>query len=203
MLAGTASAMSASSPVDLGGDIRKLHPYAGAAFARPKSARDRLAAFVLPAAFIAAFCVAVTLGLVLSPAQKSRAATAVGAAAHEAPRPAETVAAWAEAWSAQRVGDYLGLYSPQFQPPPGTSRAEWAAQRASRISAPRFIKLEIEELQAAVLEPGRVRVSFIQLYESDRYRDATRKIVDLRLEDGQWKIVHEEGEPVHRTPPSA
>ncbi len=194
-------------------DVRRVYPYAGAAFVRPKTLRQRLAALALPAAFVAAFCVAVALGGIFSSGQQSRGATplaatplataslaAAGLEGHET-QPAETLAAWAEAWSAQRVDDYLAFYSPEFRPPRGMSRATWSAQRAARISKPSFIKVEIEELETTVMDRQRARVSFLQLYESDRYHDATRKTVDLRLEGAHWKIVGEQSEAVE-TPAS-
>ena len=71
------------------------------------------------------------------------------------------------------------------------SRDAWEAQRIERISKPDFIQVDISGLETELLAPDRARVTFDQVYRSDNYRDAMRKILELVLEDGAWKIAVE------------
>ncbi|MEM7586867.1 MAG: hypothetical protein AAF560_25985, partial [Acidobacteriota bacterium] len=99
--------------------------------------------------------------------------------------------AWATAWAEQRPADYVRFYSSQFVPPQAMSRDAWEQLRANRISRPDFIQVGITNLQVELLAPDRGQVSFDQSYQSDSYRDRTRKILDLVLEDSEWKILAE------------
>ena len=42
--------------------------------------------------------------------------------------------------------------------------------------------------------PNRAEVELIQSYKSDRYADSVVKTLELILESGEWKIVHESSE---------
>ncbi len=112
--------------------------------------------------------------------------------------PAERVAAWARAWSEQRVDDYLGFYARSFRPPRGMARSEWEALRRTRLERPRFIDLEISTLEVETRGPSRVRVRFSQAYRSDFYRDQVQKSLVLVLEDRQWRVLEERVEETIR-----
>lgn len=137
-------------------------------------------------------------------ASAEEAATAVaersrrGAAATEIePSPAEvvdTVVAWAEAWSMQRVDTYLSFYAESYQPPGAMSFTQWSALRRDRISGPRRIEVAITDLEVQLLGAERAWARFQQSYASDRYRDSSRKILGLVLERGQWRIHEERSE---------
>ncbi len=107
----------------------------------------------------------------------------------------EIVMVWAEAWSMQQVDDYLSLYAESYRPPDGMSRSEWSVQRRDRISGPRRIEVGITDLEVEVLDATRARARFQQAYASDRYHDSTRKVLDLVLEGGQWRIQDERTVP--------
>ena len=109
-----------------------------------------------------------------------------------APTPAELAAlieAWAEAWSAQRVDDYLAFYSSGFMPAEGT-RADWEEQRRARIVAPDRIQVSVAFLDFNI-QAERANVMFNQSYESNTYSDVVTKALDLARENGEWKIVRE------------
>ncbi len=103
----------------------------------------------------------------------------------------DAVVAWAEAWSMQRVDTYLSSYAESYQPPGGMSFAQWSALRRDRISGPLRIEVAITDLEVQLLGAERARARFQQSYASDRYRDSTRKILDLVFERGQWRIHKE------------
>lgn len=102
-----------------------------------------------------------------------------------------TVEAWAAAWSEKRADEYLAFYASSFQT--GTvSRSEWERQRRSRIAAPAFIEVGVEELSVDIVGPRTAWAEFTQFYTSDVYSDVVRKRLELEWEDGGWKIVREE-----------
>ncbi len=103
----------------------------------------------------------------------------------------EAVRAWAQAWSDQRVDDYLAHYSRAFEPPDGLGRAAWETERRERIAAPSFVRVAIAALDAEPLAPGTARATFFQTYRSDRFQDTVRKTLELVWEEGAWKIRRE------------
>ena len=189
----------------------RLHAYAGAAVAKSWFERWRLAILAAAVTMLAGALFLLYQQLrhrssteSRSPATATKAAkpetpAVVEAARPEAPEKAEQgvaagldmVAAWASAWSQQRVDDYLSFYSDDFRPPRGMGLAEWGELRRSRFLKPRRIEVGITELDAVLESPRRCRVSFLQFYASDSYRDTTRKILVLTLEDGRWQILEE------------
>jgi tetratricopeptide (TPR) repeat protein len=102
----------------------------------------------------------------------------------------KTVLAWASAWSAQNARDYLAHYATDFEIPDGKSRKVWEAERTDRISRPARIRVSISELKISVNE-GTAQASFRQRYESSSLNSATAKTLDLKLQDGRWRIVRE------------
>ncbi len=178
--------------------VAKLHPYAGAAFA--KSAADKQRPWKAWTAAMVA--VAIVLALVfliarrgLDPPNHEEPAQPETVAADDEDQTLsevlETVASWARAWSEQRAEAYLSFYSLDFHPPGGLSRERWGAQRKSRLTAPKRITVRITEITTRFLHPDRCTVSFLQDYASDSYRDSTRKVLELALQDGKWMIVAE------------
>ncbi|RMH21980.1 MAG: hypothetical protein D6696_04545 [Acidobacteria bacterium] len=102
------------------------------------------------------------------------------------------VRAWAAAWSAQRVDDYLSFYARDFRPPGGLTRTAWEEQRRQRLRRPRFIDVVLDDLQASIVGIDRAEATFVQRYRSDAYQDVTRKRLRLIWEDDDWRILAEE-----------
>ncbi len=98
---------------------------------------------------------------------------------------------WAQAWSDQRVDDYLGYYSRGFLTPGDVSREAWEAGRRRRVERPRFIKLSVEFLESEFVDAGRGWIRFRQSYWSNGFQDTVVKKLELILEDGEWKILQE------------
>jgi tetratricopeptide (TPR) repeat protein len=142
-----------------------------------------------------------------SPPSSSRpAAPAVAPPAAVAPAPAAVADAapnpnaqaaiaavngWAKAWAARDVDAYLSFYSADFQPEAGLSRADWEAQRRSRISKASRIAVRVVNPQVTTVDDRTLRVSFTQDYSSDAFTDKAGKLIELRDEGGSWKIVRE------------
>ncbi|MEE8321234.1 MAG: hypothetical protein V3R68_05275, partial [Gammaproteobacteria bacterium] len=99
--------------------------------------------------------------------------------------------AWAGAWSLQDVDSYLASYGSEFVPPKKLSRKIWNGQRKKRLQAPKFIKVEVSSINVVFNDNGRVRVRFSQKYQSDTYKDRTKKEIMMNKTDGKWLIVKE------------
>ncbi len=209
---------SASDLADV--DRHRMHPYAGCASTTGSATRAGRVWRILSA--IPLVPLAVLCLYILSPAPEPAAATptvaepppvaaeSLAAASlvlqpiapelEEAPQPSESdleelTLAWADAWSRQRARTYLAFYSPGFVPPDALSRADWEALREERILKPRSIRVEVRDLETEILSPERARVSFDQIYRSDRFHDQVRKTFELVRGEQGWQILEERAEP--------
>ncbi len=108
--------------------------------------------------------------------------------------PADLATQWARAWSEQRATEYLSYYAATFRLPRGLTRRGWEQQRRVRILKPRRIVVALSGVSAETLGPDRARVRFQQTYQSDSYRDAVHKTLELVREDGDWRILEERAE---------
>jgi uncharacterized protein YchJ len=102
-----------------------------------------------------------------------------------------SVREWAAAWSAQDADRYLAAYAPDFKPPDGESRAAWEAQRRERLTAPKFIRVEIADARARVEDDHHVVVSFRQAYRASHLEVTSAKTMGLVKLDGRWLIASE------------
>ena len=123
------------------------------------------------------------------------APTNTASSADGATQALETVRAWAAAWSDQDPSRYLSHYASSFSPGDGVSREEWASTRRQRLTQPRFIRIDLEDLEFQG-DADRAVVTFRQRYSSDTFSDLVEKRLDLQTIDGRWKIVGEESSPV-------
>lgn len=98
--------------------------------------------------------------------------------------------AWAEAWSNKDADAYLTFYSANFQIPGGRARADWETERRDRIARPRYISVELSDIEVAI-EGQTARVSFLQRYKSNTFRDRQKKSMTLEKQGDAWKIVEE------------
>ncbi|MGB0713106.1 MAG: L,D-transpeptidase Cds6 family protein [Gammaproteobacteria bacterium] len=102
------------------------------------------------------------------------------------------ISAWAQAWSIKELEGYFASYASTFTPPGGLSLEQWRAQRTERIRAPEWISVEAQNVRVAPgSEPGSAVALFRQSYLSPGYSDTEDKIMDLAIEDGQWRITRE------------
>ena len=137
---------------------------------------------------------------VTSPAPAAAPATA--AAPVPAPTPAPSpagdaqrdvesaVMAWAKAWSARSMKDYLAAYGPNFAPPGGQARSAWEADRRARIEPRSRIGVDVSDL-AVTVNGDRATARFRQDYTSDTLNVTSRKTLDLVKSGNRWLIVRE------------
>jgi tetratricopeptide (TPR) repeat protein len=122
--------------------------------------------------------------------EKAAAPTSDKAAAKFKAAIESTLHAWAKAWSRKDADAYLAFYGANYQVPGGHERAAWETERRDRIKRPRFIKIELSDIQVAI-EGQTARVSFVQRYKSNTYKDREKKSMTLEKQGETWKIVEE------------
>lgn len=103
----------------------------------------------------------------------------------------DALVAWADAWSSQRVEDYVGFYARDFDPGNGQTRDAWEEERRRRIGRPGRISVQLDDFNVRFPEPDRAVVRLLQKYQSDVYRDKTLKRLELVRRDGGWMIRSE------------
>lgn len=102
-----------------------------------------------------------------------------------------SVKGWAAAWSAQDVKKYLASYAEEFRPADGTSRADWAAARQERISAPKSIQVKISEARVTFSDNSHASVRFRQFYSASHLHTSSHKTLLLVKTSGKWLILEE------------
>ncbi|NOQ52743.1 MAG: hypothetical protein GQ578_11085 [Desulfuromonadaceae bacterium] len=101
------------------------------------------------------------------------------------------IKSWTKAWSEQNVEDYLSFYSPDFHPSGARSRFAWENLRRSRLTHPKFIIVSLRDIKIDSVDSTSTRVNFIQSYKSNRYTDTVTKQLEMKKENGGWKILSE------------
>lgn len=101
---------------------------------------------------------------------------------------------WVGSWAAQDVDTYLGMYSPDFVPSNGRTRAEWEQQRRVRISNKNQIRIEAVDVVLEVGSSTAVVATFQQHYRADVLNEISNKML-VFIRDSEtstaWKIVDE------------
>ncbi len=108
-----------------------------------------------------------------------------------------TVGGWSSAWSAQDADAWLSYYSSDYKPRGGLTREEWVAQRRDRLQKSKFVKVKIEQPKVVKRNDATTRVEFLQTYLADSYSDQVVKILDMRRENGSWKIYREQSKSLN------
>ena len=97
---------------------------------------------------------------------------------------------WLAAWSAMDIDGYGAFYSRSFQSQ-GMNREDWLRHKDRLNRTYEYIRVTGKNIRAKPEGSGRARVSFVQRYESDRYRGVGMKNLILKREEGEWKIYRE------------
>ncbi|KQV83502.1 hypothetical protein ASD15_31070 [Massilia sp. Root351] len=115
---------------------------------------------------------------------------AAPAGANERDEVLARVNGWAKAWASKDVGGYLAYYSNEFAPPKGLSRKAWADERRARIEGKGRIRVDVNAPQVQISGDS-ARVTFRQVYESDRLSANSRKTLVMARHAGKWQIMQE------------
>lgn len=109
----------------------------------------------------------------------------------EAKKAQGTVIAWAAAWSAKNADSYLSFYADDFKTPAGETRTAWEATRKERISAPKFIHVDVRILSTQFTDSNHAAVKFHQSYKSSQLKSSGNKTLLLVKTGGKWLIQEE------------
>lgn len=97
---------------------------------------------------------------------------------------------WAKAWSEQDMPTYLGSYSTTFETPGRMSRSNWEKMREQRIVGKETIRVVVENPLITITGDEAV-VKFRQSYFSNRLNNVSSKTLNMKKEDGAWRITSE------------
>ncbi|WP_051534754.1 tetratricopeptide repeat protein [Deefgea rivuli] len=96
---------------------------------------------------------------------------------------------WANAWSKQNVGGYVGSYAKGFKAPGG--RSAWEKDRQLKISGPKSINVQVDILKVDFIDDDTAKVKLRQDYKSDRLSSSTVKTLTLQKSGNRWLILEE------------
>jgi ketosteroid isomerase-like protein len=108
----------------------------------------------------------------------------------------QMVMQWAEAWSRRDAAAYLAFYADDFNLPEGMLRADWEAQRQSRLHKYRSIEVTLKNVKISYSGGDAASVRFTQNFRADSYREkGTQKELHLKNIQSRWFIVSEKNSP--------
>jgi len=99
--------------------------------------------------------------------------------------------AWSAAWSAQAANMYLSFYHKQYKPSNGMSLNGWMQSRRYRLKKPRWIKIALSEFNIEKNTGKQAIVNFKQSYQSNSFRDTSKKQMVLLYTNDGWRIFRE------------
>ena len=103
----------------------------------------------------------------------------------------DAVNAWAKAWSAKNVNNYLASYSDSFKTPKGESRKEWEQTRRERVGRPAKINVEVSNPKVVMDGSNIAKVSFKQTYSANGKPQHTSKTLTMKKVGDSWLIDQE------------
>ncbi|WP_457577516.1 tetratricopeptide repeat protein [Desulfomarina sp.] len=99
---------------------------------------------------------------------------------------------WKNSWENGDLKAYFGAYSDSFMPADQTNLARWKKKRENSLTLPKFIHIDLVNPVIEMIQPGKITITFQQIYESDRYADRIIKKLTFNREPDGWKIIREE-----------
>lgn len=102
------------------------------------------------------------------------------------------IGGWRDAWQAGEIDQYLSYYSEAFQPKGRETFEQWKRRRLRLVNATRSIELQMEDFEVSY-DPATNRslVTFTQFYESENYKDVSKKRIIFENQQDRWMIVSE------------
>lgn len=98
---------------------------------------------------------------------------------------------WRSAWSRQDYESYLKFYKNDFHSSQFADHQSWRQGRKYSLSNPKYIKINLTNIEAMPLSENLIEVVFYQAYESNRFKDTVKKQLIWQKTDGGWRIVKE------------
>ncbi len=105
------------------------------------------------------------------------------------------VQAWVKAWTAKDAAAFIGYYGTRFRPNDGTSFDAWQKRRRDYFAKVKSINVDLTEQTIEFKGAGRADVRFTQAFQSDVFKETSRKMLTLERVGAAWKIVAEQADP--------
>ncbi|MDX8404184.1 MAG: hypothetical protein R8K54_07240, partial [Mariprofundaceae bacterium] len=100
---------------------------------------------------------------------------------------------WRVAWSSRNLSNYFSAYAKEFQVPKRFGSFErWQQYKQRVIGSKTYIQVELSDIQVE-FDKGKQRanVKFLQKFSSNSYNGDDLKVLEMKLDNGVWKIVSE------------
>lgn len=104
---------------------------------------------------------------------------------------ADFLRSWVAAWSSRNPDAYFAHYGDNFEPGDGRSQSNWKERKSRILGAAEFINIRIEEIEILSSAENKLSIVFTQKYESNTYKNESRKELMLSKYDGNWLIDKE------------
>jgi len=101
------------------------------------------------------------------------------------------VGAWAAAWSAQNVDEYLSFYADDFKTNNGESLASWRAARRERLTSPKSIQVSIGKASVKLADSTHATIKFRQTYIASHLKASGNKTLQMVKSGEKWLIQEE------------
>ena len=103
---------------------------------------------------------------------------------------------WKNAWEKKDISVYISCYDENFISR-GMDINAWKGHRQRLNEKYDNIKIDISKIKIQSLESGeKAKVSFVQRYKADSYRDKGKKNILLIKKGKDWKIMEEDWSPI-------
>ncbi|KDN96666.1 tetratricopeptide repeat protein [Hydrogenovibrio marinus] len=98
---------------------------------------------------------------------------------------------WRVAWSSKDVKSYLSFYDDSYHSDKFTNHKDWAKNRENSLKRPKYIKIHLNDVKVVPLANHTFQVSFVQNYDSNRFKDSVKKYLVWQEVGKSWKIIQE------------
>lgn len=107
----------------------------------------------------------------------------------------KSIETWIKDWMSQDADRYLSHYSDKFTPGKNEPLARWIKRKKNILLHAKNIKLKLSDLDI-MLNPdkGLATAKFKQEYESNNFKDVSKKTLHLEQNKGRWLILKEVSE---------
>jgi len=96
---------------------------------------------------------------------------------------------WRQAWVSKDINPYINHYDSSFQQG-NKNLSQFKAHKENLNRTYEFIRVDISQIKISWTEKG-ATISFLQEYQSDRYKTTGSKTLVLVYDDNGWKIKRE------------
>ena len=101
---------------------------------------------------------------------------------------------WIAFWEAKQIQHYMACYSKQFRSQ-GMGWEQWKKHKSAINANNTIIRVSVIKPNISI-DRHTATVTYIQKYASDAYTDYGLKRLQLKKEEGSWKIIAEDWEPL-------